>query len=49
MNAAKCPVCWRTIFADGSNVWRHRDTAGNNCPMSGHPFYLIEQHERAVA
>ena len=44
-----CPVCKRVIFNDGATVWRHRDKAGNNCPMSGQPFALIRQNEREVA
>lgn len=51
MNATrgKCPVCWRIVFPDGGNMWRHRDTIGKWCQMSGEPFALIEQHEEDVA
>ena len=46
---ARCPVCHRIVFPDSGNVWRHRDKAGRNCPMSGHPFELVRQHESEVA
>lgn len=30
----ECPVCWRLVETT-QNVWAHKDTAGNVCPMSG--------------
>lgn len=45
-----CPVCHRKVTpTQADNVWRHRDKAGNNCPMSGKPFDLIHQTESDVA
>lgn len=47
---SKCPVCRRTVFPTPAyNVWRHRDKAGHNCPMSGHPWFIVENAESEVA
>lgn len=36
MTPDRCPVCWRSIpLDDESRMTRHRDKAGNACPMSG--------------
>lgn len=37
-----CPVCHRKVTPTlGDNVYRHLDTVGHNCPMSGKPFVLV--------
>ncbi len=45
---ACCHVCWRRVpTSDDWVVWKHRDTAGNQCPMGGH-IYPIEDREEAA-
>lgn len=44
MTDKRCPVCWRPIpIADDWRFARHRDKAGNSCPMSKR---YVERAER---
>lgn len=43
-----CPVCGSGVWADGRNIGRHRDKAGNVCPASGQPAYITEEIIRWV-
>lgn len=44
MTDKRCPVCWRPIpIADDWRFARHRDKAGNSCPMSKR---YVERSER---
>ena len=50
MTVDQCPVCKRHVSpTGGGNVYRHRDKAGKNCPMSGKPFALVIETETEVA
>jgi hypothetical protein len=43
-----CPVCRREIAETGGvqpGFYRHRDTAGNWCPMSGQPIPISDGSE----
>jgi hypothetical protein len=43
----RCPVCFRASCRTAAGcVVRHRDKAGNNCPMSGKPFALMRGGRR---
>lgn len=45
---ADCPVCRRRIpIGTTGTAWRHRDKAGNNCPMSGHQYPNDDMEEVA--